>query len=466
MVFSGIPFIFFFLVISLILYYIVPFKAKNYVLLAVSLIFYAWGEPVYVFLMIFSTLVSWLSGVMLLRFPERKKLFMIISVVINLSILGFFKYAGMFISTSNSLFDLSLPGVSLALPIGISFYTFQTMSYNIDIFTGNVKPEKHFFTLMTYITMFPQLIAGPIVRYENVQAEMKQRSITFDGFCDGTVRFLYGLFKKVLLANPIGELFSQITASSPDSMSLMTLWMGVFAFYLQIYFDFSGYSDMAIGMGKMLGFNFLENFNYPFSATSVSDFWRRWHMSLTTWFKDYVYIPLGGSRCSKVKHIRNLLIVWALTGLWHGASWNFVVWGLYFGIFLILEKFVLKNILTHTPKIIKHLYTTVIVTLGWAIFSLEDFSYMSDYIRHMFINKSIVDESFLYYAIPYLPMMLVALIFALPIYPALKNKIHQSSSAIKICVSVTSVFIFLILTVLSIAMLVGESYNPFLYFRF
>lgn len=466
MVFSGIPFIFFFLVISLFLYYIVPFRAKNYVLLAVSLIFYAWGEPVYIFLMIFSTFVSWFLGILLLKFPDRKKLLMILSVTTNILILCFFKYADMFITTTNSLFGSSINSLGFTLPIGISFYTFQTMSYNIDIFFGSVKPEKNFFVLMTYITMFPQLIAGPIVRYETVCDQLYCRTINFEKFSTGVIRFLNGLFKKVLIANIVGELFTQISSVSPDNQSLLTLWLGIIAFYFQIYFDFSGYSDMAIGMGKMLGFDFLENFKYPMAASSVSDFWRRWHISLTTWFKDYVYIPLGGSRCLKFKQIRNIMVVWMLTGFWHGASWNFVVWGLYFGILLIFEKYVLKSLLEKTPKVIKHLYTTIAVIIGWAIFSLEDFSLMSNYISRMFVNKTVCDYRFLYYFLQYLPVMLIGLVFALPSYKLLKNKLLHASNASKVIVCSGAFVFYITLTVLSIAMLVGNSYNPFLYFRF
>ena len=467
MVFSGIPFIFFFLTITLIAYFAVPYKFKNHILLITSLIFYAWGEPVYILLMLFSTFVSWICGVGLLKNPGHNKLYLLISVVINLALLGFFKYAPLFVSTANGIFDINIPIPHITLPIGISFYTFQTMSYNIDVYRGDVKPEKNFFTLMTYISMFPQLIAGPIVRYETVQAEMRQRTLSFEKFSDGTVCFLHGLYKKVLLANTIGELFDEITALPAASQSILTLWLGIIAFYFHIYFDFSGYSDMAIGMGKMLGFTFPKNFNYPMIASSVSDFWRRWHMSLTTWFKDYVYIPLGGSRCSRIINIRNLLIVWLLTGFWHGASWNFVVWGLYFGIILIIEKHLLKGFFDKKAKFIGHIYTTLLVTVGWAIFSLEDFSVMTQYIKHMFINERFIDQTFLYYAIPYLPILAIALIFALPTYPMFKTKLAKITSKPILCViSTLSVISSTALTVLSVAMLVGNDYNPFLYFRF
>lgn len=467
MVFSGIPFLFFFLVITLVFYFIVPFKYKNHILLAVSLIFYAWGEPVYIFLMIFSTFISWINGIALLKHPERNKLYMLCSVIINLMILGFFKYAPMFVDTVNSLLSVSIPLPQLSLPIGISFYTFQTMSYNIDVYRGDIKPEKNFFTLMTYISMFPQLIAGPIVRYEAIQTEMTERTISFTKFSDGMIVFLHGLFKKVLLANTIGELFDEITALPVSEQSLLTLWLGIIAYYFHIYFDFCGYSDMAVGMGKMLGFTFLDNFNYPMSATSVSDFWRRWHMSLTTWFRDYVYIPLGGSRCSAAKNIRNLLIVWMLTGFWHGAKWNFVVWGMYFGIILIIEKHLLKGFFDKKAKFLGHIYTTILVTVGWAIFSLEDFTLMATYIKHMFVNSKLIDTTFTYYLMPYLPILAIALIFALPTYPAIKRKLTViNSKAVNCAVGVASVPVYCLLTLLAVAMLVGNDYNPFLYFRF
>ncbi len=466
MVFSGIPFLFFFLPISLVLYYIVPFKAKNHVLLIASLIFYAWGEPVYILLMIFSTFVSYMGGVLYLKDPKRKKLYTLLSVAVNLFLLGFFKYANLFISTISSVTGADITALNLLLPIGISFYTFQTISYNIDVYRGNVPPERNFLTLMTYVCMFPQLIAGPIVRYETVMEEMKCRKITFDGFSDGMIIFLHGLFKKVLLANTIGELFNDITSSAPSEHGLLTLWLGIIAFYFHIYFDFSGYSDMAVGMGKMLGFNFLKNFNYPMTATSVSDFWRRWHMSLTTWFRDYVYIPLGGSRCPPYKHIRNILVVWALTGFWHGASWNFLVWGLYFGILLILEKYVFGNFLKRIPAFFSHIYTTVIVTLGWAIFSLEDFGIMSEYIKRMFVNDRIIDGEFMFYSIPYLPLLFVSLFFAVPIYPKLKSAVASWKKPVQYSAGAIGVITYGVLFVLSVALIVGNAYNPFLYFRF
>ena len=337
MVFSSIPFIFFFLPIFFISYFLTPNKFKNYILLLFSLIFYAWGEPIYIFLMIFSTLVDFLNGRLLKKNNNKRtrKRYLIIAILINLSLLATFKYANLLVNTINSLFKLNLNPLNLSLPIGISFYTFQTMSYSIDVYRKKIEPETNYFRYLTYVSMFPQLIAGPIVRYETINKELHERKISFSNVALGFFRFLTGLFKKVLLANSIGYVNSMIMEQSIGSFSTLTLWFGLIAFALQIYFDFSGYSDMAIGLGKMLGFSFSENFNYPYISKSITEFWRRWHISLSTWFRDYVYIPLGGNRKGLKRQIINLLIVWTLTGLWHGASWNFLLWGLYYGIILI-----------------------------------------------------------------------------------------------------------------------------------
>src|SRR5574344_710624 len=342
MVFSSIPFIFFFLPLFLIIYYLVPNKYKNYILLIFSLIFYAWGEPIYILLMIFTTYMDYLNGRVYLKSGNHKKKYLIISLVIDLGLLFFFKYSDFLIGTINTLFNINIPLLNLGLPIGISFYTFQTLSYSIDVYRGNVEPEKNYLRYLTYVSMFPQLIAGPIVRYDSISHELVNRKINFTMISNGFTRFLIGLFKKVLLANNIGYLFTVISTNYVNS-SVLLLWLGIISFTFQIYFDFSGYSDMAIGLGKMLGFNFLENFNYPYIAKSITDFWHRLHISLSTWFRDYLYIPLGGNRCSIIKNIRNILIVWALTGLWHGASYNFLLWGIYYGIILIIEKFILNK---------------------------------------------------------------------------------------------------------------------------
>ena len=329
MIFSSIPFLFFFFPLFILLYFTLPFKYKNYILLLFSLIFYAWGEPIYILLMIFSSIVDFINGKNIEKYKDdnkKKKIYLIISIIINISLLGFFKYADFFIKVINNILYLDIPLLNLGLPIGISFFTFQTMSYSIDVYRGDVKAEKDFLTFMTYVCMFPQLIAGPIVRYETVSNELHKRDINFKKFADGFTRFLRGLFKKVLIANNIGLLFTLITSSEVNEISIMTGILAIASYAFQIYFDFSGYSDMAIGIGNMCGFTFLENFNYPYISKSITEFWRRWHISLSSWFKDYVYIPLGGSRVNILKNIRNILIVWILTGFWHGASWNFIFW--------------------------------------------------------------------------------------------------------------------------------------------
>lgn len=451
MIFSSIPFIFFFLPIMLITYFLVPFKAKNYILLVFSLIFYAWGEPVYAFLMIFSCLINYLYGLKANKF-KHKKLAIITCIIINVLILGFFKYEGFLIDTLNSLFKLNLSSLNLSLPIGISFFTFQTLSYSIDIYKNKYNPEKNFFYFMTYVSMFPQLIAGPIVRYEDISKELHNREITFDKFSEGTTRFLRGLFKKVLLANNIGLLWNEIILNQTNSV--LTAWLGIIAFAFQIFFDFSGYSDMAIGMGKMLGFNYLENFNYPYISKSITDFWRRWHISLSSWFRDYIYIPLGGNKKGTIKQIRNILIVWMLTGLWHGASWNFIIWGLYYGVLLILEKFILKKLNIKVPTFLKHIYTIFFVLIGWLIFASDNMTFFGNYFINLFdiFKYPIIDNNFLFYLINYGVILIACIIFSLPIFKTSNNKIL--------------IIIYFILFIISIAYLVSDSYNPFLYFRF
>ena len=464
MVFSSIPFLFFFFPIFLLLYYISPFKIKNLILLIFSLIFYAWGEPVYIVLMIFSSVVDYTNGRLIEKYRDNKVLkrtFMICSVVINLALLGFFKYSDFLIENINNLFNLSIPLLELGLPIGISFYTFQTMSYSIDVYRGDVKAEHNFLNFMTYVSMFPQLIAGPIVRYQTVSEELSKREITFSKFTSGFVRFLQGLFKKVLIANNVGYVWSVISGDASE-ISLLTAWLGLFMFAFQIYFDFSGYSDMAIGMGKMLGFTYLENFNYPYISKSITEFWRRWHISLSTWFKDYVYIPLGGSRCKKIINIRNILIVWMLTGIWHGAAWNFLLWGLYFGILLILEKFVLKRFLEKLPSFLKHVYAIFFILVGWLIFAFDDMSLLKEYALKLFANPFIIDAQFMQYFTNYFVIIVVAIIFSMPIYPYVKEKFKFNNVIIQILIFAIYIILFMVVT----AMLVSDTYNPFLYFRF
>ena len=463
MIFSSIPFLFFFFPLFILLYFTLPFKYKNHILLLFSLIFYAWGEPIYILLMIFSSIVDFINGKNIEKHKDdnkKKKIYLIISIIINISLLGFFKYADFFIKVINNILNLDIPLLKLGLPIGISFFTFQTMSYSIDVYRGDVKAEKDFLTFMTYVCMFPQLIAGPIVRYETVSSELHKRDINFKKFADGFTRFLRGLFKKVLIANNIGLLFTLITSSEVNDISIMTGVLAIVSYAFQIYFDFSGYSDMAIGMGNMCGFTFLENFNYPYISKSITEFWRRWHISLSSWFKDYVYIPLGGSRVNILKNIRNILIVWILTGFWHGASWNFIFWGLYYGILLLLEKFVLKKYIDKLPDFVKHIYTIVLVFIGWMIFAFDDSKYLFGFIKALTSNK-FVDSAFLYYFKNYFLILVIATLFSLPVYPKVKEKMNNT-----IFTSLLSISIYVILFIVTLSYLVSDTYNPFLYFRF
>lgn len=461
MIFSSIEFLFFFLPIVLILYYILPFKIKNIIILISSLFFYGWGEPVYVLLMIFSSIAGYIFAILIDKEskPFKKCLLLCVSVIINIGILGFYKYTDFIIDIINSL-GADLEPLNISLPIGISFYTFQIMSYVIDVYRGNEKCEKSLLVLMTYVSMFPQLIAGPIVRFTTVAEQMRERDISFNGFAAGTQRFMYGLFKKVLIANNIGILWESIKASDLYSLSTASAWLGAIAFSLQLYFDFSGYGDMAVGMGKMLGFDYNENFNYPYISRSVTDFWRRWHMSLSTWFKDYVYIPLGGNRCKMPRQIFNIMVVWSLTGLWHGAAWNFVIWGMYYGILLILEKFVWNKLLNKLPRFLQHIYTLFIVVLGFAIFALDDFNVMSKYISVMLLNSNGIlwDNNFLFNLFNNIILIAFACLLSAPIYGYVKEHF-------KFLRYVSPIF-FIVLFILSCAYLVNASYNPFLYFRF
>ena len=463
MIFSSIPFLFFFFPLFILLYFTLPFKYKNYILLLFSLIFYAWGEPIYILLMIFSSIVDFINGKNIEKHKDdnkKKKIYLIISIIINISLLGFFKYADFFIKVINNILYLDIPLLNLGLPIGISFFTFQTMSYSIDVYRGDVKAEKDFLTFMTYVCMFPQLIAGPIVRYETVSNELHKRDINFKKFADGFTRFLRGLFKKVLIANNIGLLFTLITSSEVNELSIMTGILAIASYAFQIYFDFSGYSDMAIGMGNMCGFTFLENFNYPYISKSITEFWRRWHISLSSWFKDYVYIPLGGSRVNILKNIRNILVVWILTGFWHGASWNFIFWGLYYGILLLLEKFVLKKYIDKLPDFVKHIYTIILVFIGWMIFAFDDSKYLFGFIKALTSNK-FVDSAFLYYFKNYFLILVIATVFSLPVYPKVKEKMNNT-----IFTSLLFISIYVILFIITLSYLVSDTYNPFLYFRF
>ena len=482
MVFSSIPFLFFFFPICLIFYYITPNRFKNYALLVFSLIFYAWGEPIYIFLMIFSTLVDFLNGRLLAKNNNDKtrKRFLLIAILINLSLLGLFKYADFIIDIINKLFNIKMDGLHLALPIGISFYTFQTMSYSIDVYRKIVEPETNYFRYLTYVSMFPQLIAGPIVRYQTINKELHERKIEFNNVGNGFFRFLTGLFKKVLLGNNIGKLNAVIMASNISNQSVLTLWLGIVAYALQIYFDFSGYSDMAIGMGKMLGFSFDENFDYPYLSKSITEFWRRWHISLGTWFKDYIMYPLLKSsfmqkiqKCLKNKFNKNvarrvasvlgILIVFFVTGLWHGANYNYILWGLYYGIILVIEDLFLKKWLDNSKvKFINHFYVLFIILIVYTIFSIEDLSKLKTYIGCMFSFKStLIDNNFLYYISSYGFILIIGLFFSMPIYNKIYAKWHNNK-----IFNISITIIYLVLFMVCVCYLVSDTYNPFMYFRF
>ena len=464
MVFSSLTFLFIFLPAVLLFYFLLPgIRAKNAVLCLFSLVFYAWGEPVYVLLMIASILLNWLAGLGMERFPRRKRLLLILALVFNLGAIGYFKYAGFFLSSLNALFSLHLPALRTALPIGISFYTFQILSYVIDVYHGRTAAQKNLLSLATYITMFPQLVAGPIVRYETVRDELSDRHVTLNDFTEGLSRFFFGLGKKVLIANQTALVADAVfdTAVLPPAGAL---WIGALCYAMQIYFDFSGYSDMAIGMGRMFGFHFTENFNYPYIADSVTDFWRRWHISLSAWFREYVYIPLGGNRCGTARHIFNMLVVWLLTGLWHGAAWTFVLWGLYYGLLLILEKHVLGGVMNRIPKAVRRLVTFLLALFGWIIFRSESLSALGRFLSGAFAFGSSGTGAFLLSnanALSPLILLPAAVLGCLPWTRWLAKRFPDSGvlAALRLACA------FLV-WLASIAMLLGESYNPFIYFRF
>lgn len=473
MVFSSILFLFRFLPVVLLLYFVAPGKIKNLVLFLMSLLFYAWGEPVYVVLMLFSTVVDYTHGLLVHCFKEkgqmgRAKMVVLSSVVINLFLLCFFKYSDFLIHNINHILGTGIAGLNLGLPIGISFYTFQTMSYTIDVYRGDAKVQTNIISFGTYVALFPQLIAGPIVQYKTVDEQINHRTVTWEGFSYGIIRFVTGLGKKVLLANNIGLLWEEIQAlSTAGAISALTAWLGALAFAFQIYFDFSGYSDMAIGLGAMFGFRFNENFTHPYESKSITEFWRRWHVSLGTWFKEYVYIPMGGNRCGRGKQIRNIMIVWALTGIWHGASWNFMVWGLYFGVILIIEKLWLYRLLEKLPVVCRHIYTSILVLISWVIFAFDSMNYGALYIGKMFgTDGMLVDGKALYFIGSY-GMLFVILFVGSTSFPkrAAEFVMEKLKNTVFLQTALCNVVLAAIL-MLSIAFVVDASYNPFLYFRF
>ena len=471
MVFSSIPFLFFFLPLCLLLYYAVPFSMKNGILLVFSLIFYAWGEPIYILLMLFATLVDYTNGLLMERFGTTKitrTLFLCSSIVVNLSVLAFFKYADFLIITMNGLFGTKFSPLGLGLPVGISFFTFQTMSYIIDLYREEVETEHNYFTYLTYVSMFPQLVAGPIVRFSDINAELHKRTLLRSEIEAGLLRFMQGLFKKVLIANQVGALWEELRIIEASQISVTMAWIGAVCFTLQLYFDFSAYSDMAIGMGWMLGFHFNENFNYPLSSISVTDFWRRWHISLSTWFRDYVYIPLGGNRKGVLKQLRNMAVVWFLTGLWHGAAWNFVLWGIYYGVLLAFEKFVWGKGLAKLPKLVQHLYALLIVVFGFVIFTFDDMAALRTYLTSMLgmAGNPLFGTEVFWYLGNYGVVLIASCILAFPVYPWLKAKISCMGTAVTTITSALSMLGYMALFLLATAYLVNDTYNPFLYFRF
>lgn len=471
MVFSSLLFLFRFLPVFMICYFLVPRKMKNLVLFLGSLVFYAWGEPVYIFLMLFSTISDFIWGRLIedYRGKGSSRIFLLCSIVINLFLLGFFKYADFLLQTVNSIFGTTLPLMHLPLPIGISFYTFQTMSYVIDVYRGDVKAQRNILQFGVYVTMFPQLIAGPILKYHQVEKYLKDRRVDLEEISYGARRFVTGLAKKVLLANQLGLLWTQISSTETAQMSVLRAWLGVVAFAFQIYFDFSGYSDMAIGLGAILGFHFPENFNYPYLADSVTNFWRRWHISLSTWFKEYVYIPLGGNRKGLARQIFNILLVWMLTGIWHGAGWNFLFWGLWFAVFLILEKLFLGEFLANSPGVFGRIYTLAVVLIGWVFFALEQPGEILSYLQAMFGmgGVGLVNSQALYLGSEYLVLLLIALIACLPLGNRLVHRLKSSKTGPAMALyRLGEKVIPTALLVLSVAYLVDASYNPFLYFRF
>lgn len=467
MLFSSIEFLYYFLPAVLVLYFIAPKGLKNSVLLFSSLVFYGWGEPKYVFLMIATVLSGYVLGILIEKFNHNKllsKLFLALSLLLSLSALAYFKYADFFIANFNRATGLSLPLLKLALPIGISFYTFQILSYTVDVYRGDASAQKNPINLATYVALFPQLIAGPIVRYSDIEKQLVKRPLSFEKTALGIRRFIFGFSKKILIANTLGEL-GDVFLSTGDS-SVLYHWLFVVSYMLQIYFDFSGYSDMAIGLGKILGFDFLENFNYPFISKSITEFWRRWHMSLGSWFRDYVYIPLGGNRVNRPRWLFNIFVVWFLTGFWHGAEWNFIIWGLYFGVFLTLEKFFwLKQV--EKNKVLGHIYTLFLVAISFMIFAAGNLTQAVSLVSGMFGGKGLpfFSAEFIYQLKNYGIVLLIAGVGATPIPKKLACELKEKLKK-KAVFDIAEIAVLLALLIVSTAYLADGSFNPFLYFRF
>lgn len=463
MVFSGLPFLFFYLVVTLLIYKLTPLKLRNLVLLIASLFFYGWGEPVYIVIMFLSIAVDYTHGMLVERWREndrKARMAVASSVFLNLLILVTFKYYDFLAGSLNSITGWNIPLLGVSMPIGISFYTFQTMSYTIDVYRKDAPVQRNIVTFGTFVTLFPQLIAGPIIQYKSVADQLQCRREDLEKFVSGIQRFCVGLAKKVLLANAVGKLWDVFLATDTAELTVLGGWLGLIAYAFQIYFDFSGYSDMAIGLGRMFGFEFIENFNYPYISRSVVEFWKRWHISLTNWFREYVYFPLGGNRVSKPKWIRNILIVWLLTGIWHGAGWNFLLWGLYYALFMLAERLFLGKWLDKLPAVVRHIYAMVVVLVGWGLFAIEDMSQLGHYLMVCFGGGALVDAFTLYQLWSYLPLLVILTFAATPagrkLYLRLPEKVQ----------SVLTPVLVLLSLVLCTASLVDASYNPFLYFRF
>lgn len=468
MVLSSLIFIFIFLPIVLLVYYIVPGKLKNLILLISSLLFYAWGEPIYVIILVLSIIIGYISGTLIEKFRKNyilSKAIFITSIIIYVIILGTFKYYAFFAQNINSVFNLNLGTKQLPLPIGISFFTFSAISYISDVYLAKIHHEKNIINFGAYLSMFTQVTAGPIVKYREIQDQLHDRKLNFQLIGDGSQIFIIGLVKKVVLADTIALVWNSIKPTPVTELSVLSAWIGIIAFTFQIYFDFSGYSDMARGLAKMLGFDITINFNYPYISQNVSEFWRRWHISLGSWFREYIYIPLGGNRVPKIKWYRNLFIVWFLTGLWHGASWNFIMWGLYFGIFVTFEKMFILKILKKLPRFFSHLYTLLVVVIGWVFFEFTDFSHGINFIKKMFSfgNKNIIDNSALYILQTYGLLFILLIIFSTPIA---KNTALKYREKLNCFGAVVIPLLNILLLVLSTAFIISQNFSSFFYFKF
>lgn len=463
MLFTSIPFLYYFLPLVLITYFIMPKKYRNIVLLIFSIIFYAYGEPKYVFLMLLEILVAYFGAIIIDKNSKYKDIILVVVLIIHIGLLGIFKYTDFLILNINKIFNSHISLLNIVMPIGISFYTFQIISYLVDVYKKEVKPQENILKLATYVTLFPQLIAGPIVRYKDINKELDKKDEKLEDVSYGFRRFIIGLAKKVIIANSLGELVNILDSSV--SVTIVATWLKAISYMMQIYFDFSAYSDMAIGLGRIFGFHFLENFDYPYMSKSITEFWRRWHISLGSWFRDYVYIPLGGSRRGNGILIRNILIVWALTGLWHGASWNFIIWGLYFGILLLIEKLFVKKYLEKIPGVFRCIYTLFIVLISFIIFSADSMNGALLTINNLFRAEMFIDEGVIYYLKSYLPLLIVSLFGVTPLIKNIYIKIGKNKNVSKILNILEPVFLLLLLVIVT-AYLIDSSYNPFLYFRF